>query len=82
MTKSWLCGLDCQGQNNVRRINHTHFPNYGDCTTFDTIDKGFLYKLSERLARRIVFERFSWRSVRVIGVPFKISFKMTEIWRN
>ena len=70
VTKSWLCGLDCQGQNNVRRISHTHFPDYGNCTTFDAIVKGFLYNLSERLARRIVFEPLSWRYVRVIGTPF------------
>ena len=82
MTKSWLCGLDCQRQNNVWWISHTHFPDYGDCTIFDAIDKDFLYKLSERLAQRIVFEHLSWRFVRVIGAPFKISFKMTEIWCN
>ena len=57
-------------------------PDDGDCTTFDAIDKGFLYTLSEKLARRIVFERLSRRFVRVIGAPFKISYKITEIWCN
>ena len=46
------------------------------------IDKGFLYKLSEKLARRIVFEHLSWRFVRVTGAPLKLSFKITEIWCN